>query len=157
MIRRKKGRIVLYQPQQVDASRGPQSSKDMLPVECLAIAAEPLAQGYEVVIIDGSLLDQETAHRRVVEACDGAMLYGTTGILGFMVKDAFQCTQKVHARHPNLKKVVGGWFASVRPDLQLATGMYDAVVCGQGELAFMDIVSAVAAGEPLDAIQSLVL
>jgi radical SAM superfamily enzyme YgiQ (UPF0313 family) len=157
MIQRKKGKIVLYQPQQVDASLGAESSKDMLPLECLSIAAEPLALGYEVVIVDGSLLDQETAHRRVLEACEGAMLYATTGILGFMVKDAYQCTEKVHARFPDLKKVIGGWFASVRPDLQLETGMYDAVVCGQGELAFMEVVEAVAAGEPLDAIQSLAL
>ncbi len=155
MIQRSKGKIVLYQPQQVDASLGAESSKDMLPLECLAIAAEPLAQGYEVVIVDGSLYDQETAHRMVLEACEGAMLYGTTGILGFMVKDAYLCTEKVHARFPDLKRVIGGWFASVRPDLQLQSGFYDAVVCGQGEQAFAEIVEAVQCGEPLDDLKSL--
>ena len=129
----------------------------MLPLECLAAASYPDRDGYEVVIVDGSLLTQEEAHRRVVEACEGAMLYGTTGILGFMVKDAVQCTRKVHAAYPDLKKVIGGWFASVRPDLQLDSGMYDAVVVGQGELAMREIVEAVAAGEPLDDLKSLVL
>ena len=128
MIQRSKGKIVLYQPQQVDAGLGKPSSKDMLPLECLSIAAYADKDGYEVVIIDVSLLPQAEAHRRVVEACEGALLYATTGILGFMVKDALFCTRKVHAAHPGLKKVIGGWFASVRPDLQLDTGLYDAVV-----------------------------
>jgi radical SAM superfamily enzyme YgiQ (UPF0313 family) len=53
--------------------------------------------------------------------------------------------------------IIGGWFASVRPDLQLATGLYDAVVMGQGEHAFRDVVRAIDAGEPLDGIEGLAL
>ena len=121
MIQRSK-KIVLYQPQQVDESLGIPSSKDMLPLEMLAIAAEPVAEGYEIVIIDGSLYSQEEAHRRVIEACEGALLYGTTGILGYMITDGYACTRKVKERHPKLPMVIGGWFASVRPDLQLGTG-----------------------------------
>jgi len=157
MIQRSKGKIVLYQPQQVDASLGKPSSKDMLPLECLSIAAYADKDGYEVVIIDGSLLHQAEAHRRVVEACEGALLYATTGILGFMVKDALQCTQKVAAAYPDLKRFIGGWFASVRPDLQLDSGLYDGVVVGQGELAFRELVEAVACGEPIDELNSLVV
>ncbi|MEZ5978132.1 MAG: radical SAM protein [Planctomycetota bacterium] len=155
MIQRKRGRIVLYQPQQVDASLGLPSSGDMLPLEMLQIAAWPDADGFEVVIVDGSLHDQETAHRMALEACEGAMLFGTTGILGFMVKDGWQCSQKVRARFPDLKIVAGGWFASVRPDLLLRTGVYDGVVMGQGEIAFREVVEATAAGEPWDGLKSL--
>lgn len=35
-------KIVLYQPQQVDTRLGPDSSKDLLPLEMLTIAAFPL-------------------------------------------------------------------------------------------------------------------
>lgn len=150
-----KRRIVLYQPQQVDASLGLPSSGDMLPLEMLQIGAWPDSEGYEVVIIDGSLYDQDTAHRMVIEACEGAMLYGVTGILGFMVKDGAICSAKVRAAHPNLKIVAGGWFASVRPDLLLKTGVYDGVIRGQGEIAFREIVEATASGEPWDDIKSL--
>jgi len=152
-----KRRIVLYQPQQVDASLGAPSSGDMLPLEMLQIGAWPDADGYEVVIIDGSLYDQDTAHRMVVEACEGAMLYGVTGILGFMVKDGALCSAKVRAAHPNIKIVAGGWFASVRPDLFLRTGVYDGVIRGQGEIAFRELVEATASGEPWDDIKSLAL
>jgi anaerobic magnesium-protoporphyrin IX monomethyl ester cyclase len=157
MIQRHSGKIVLYQPQQVDRSIGPPSSGDMLPLELLQISAYPDSIGMQVVIIDGSLYDQETAHKLVVEACQGALLFGVTGILGFMVKDGFRCAKKVRAAFPNIKIVAGGWFASVRPDLLLRTGIYDGVVVGQGELAFKDLVDATLAGEPWDNLKSLAL
>ncbi|HTF89411.1 MAG TPA: radical SAM protein [Planctomycetota bacterium] len=150
-------KIVLYQPQQVDTRLGPDSSKDLLPLEMLTIAAFPLRDGYEVVIIDGSLYPPEEAHRRAVEACEGAMLYATTGILGYMVTDGFTTSTMVKARYPKLPMFIGGWFASVRPELQLATGLYDAVVLGQGELTFHELVQAVDAGTPLDTVAGLAL
>ena len=156
MIQRKK-KIVLYQPQQVDESLGLPSSKDLLPLELLTISAFPVADGYEVEIIDGSLYSPEEAHRRVLEACEGAMLYATTGILGFMVTDGWLCSQQVKARHPELPMFIGGWFASVRPELQLQTGLNDAVVLSQGELTFRDLVQAVDAGEPLENVAGLAL
>ncbi len=97
MIGRQK-KIVLYQPQQVDERLGLSSSKDMLPLEMLTISAWPLHDGYDVVIVDGSLYTAEEAHRRVVEACDGALLYATTGILGYMVTDGLACSKRVKAR-----------------------------------------------------------
>ena len=92
MIGRKK-KIVLYQPAQVDESVGLPSSKDLLPLEMLTIAAWPLQDGYEIVIVDGSITSPDEAHRKVLEACDGALLYATTGILGYMVFDALQCSR----------------------------------------------------------------
>jgi radical SAM superfamily enzyme YgiQ (UPF0313 family) len=142
-------KIVLYQPQQVDESFGPPSSKDMLPLEMLTIAAFPLRDGYEVVIVDGSLYSRADAQRRLLEACEGALLYATTGILGYMVKDGYYASTAVKERFPDLPMFIGGWFASVRPDLQLATGLYDAVVLGQGELTFRDLVAAVSSAGDL--------
>jgi radical SAM superfamily enzyme YgiQ (UPF0313 family) len=156
MIQAKK-KIVLYQPQQVNESLGLPSSKDMLPLEMLSIAAWPLEDGYDVQIIDGSLYSPEEAHRRVVEACEGALLYGTTGILGYMINDGLLCSRAVKQAHPHLPAFIGGWFASVRPALQLETGLYDAVILGQGELTFREIVRAVDCGEPLDDIPGLAL
>ena len=150
-------KIVLYQPQQVDSRIGPSSSKDLLPLEMLTIAAFALRDGYEIVIVDGSLYSPEEAHRRLVEACEGALLYATTGILGYMVTDGFQASTKVKERHPRLPMFIGGWFASVRPELQLATGLYDAVVLGQGELTFHELVQSVSAGTPLENVAGLAL
>ncbi|MCY3001951.1 MAG: radical SAM protein [Planctomycetota bacterium] len=152
-----KKKIVLYQPQQVDSTIGPPCSGDMLPLEMLTIAAFPDKEGYEIVIVDAHLYEQDEAHRRLLEACEGAFLYATTGILGFMVTDGFRATSKVKQRFPKLPSIIGGWFASVRPELQLATGLYDAVVLGQGEHAFRDVVQAIDAGTSLETIPGLAL
>jgi len=153
----KKKKIVLYQPQQVDESLGLPSSKDMLPLEMLTIAAWPLEDGYDVQIVDGSLYPPDEAHERLVAACEDAFLYATTGILGFMVKDGYRATSKVHDRYPDLPKFIGGWFASVKPELQLQTGFYDAVVLGQGEVTFRELVQAVDAGTDLEQVPGLAL
>ncbi|MFT7668738.1 MAG: anaerobic magnesium-protoporphyrin IX monomethyl ester cyclase [Planctomycetota bacterium] len=156
MISRKK-KIVLYQPQQVDQSRGLPSAKDLLPLEMLAISGLPLQDGYEIQIVDASLYSEEEAHKRLVAACEGAMMYATTGILGYMVVDGYHASKLISETYPDLPMIVGGWFASVKYDLQLATGFYDAVVLAQGELTFHDVVRAIDAGEPLDDIPGLAL
>ena len=154
MIQQRK-RIVLYFPQQADERTGASAGKDLLPISLLSIAAWPVRDGYEVVLVDGNLYPAEEAHRRVVEACEGAMLYGTTGILGYQVADGLHCTQRVKARHPDLPSVIGGWFASVMPELQLASGLYDAVCLGQGEITFRELVQAIDAGTSLDEVAGL--
>lgn len=156
-IRRK--RIVLYYPQQRADCREPpfcRLTQDM-PVALLAIAAGPVADGYEVIVIDGTRYWPDEAHRRVLEACEGALLYATTGILGHQIIDGLACSRKVKARHPRLPAFIGGWFASAAPGMQLQTGLYDAVALGQGEITFLEIVRAMDAGEELDGIHGLAL
>ena len=150
-------KIVLYQPQQTNRSTGPQSSCDMLPLELIHVAAFPLRDGHEAVIIDGSFYSQDEAHRRVREACAGAGLFATTGILGWQVSDAYTCAESVRAEYPSLPRVIGGWFASVLPEVELRDGVFDAVVLGQGELTFRDLVEAVATGSDWEQVAGLAL
>jgi radical SAM superfamily enzyme YgiQ (UPF0313 family) len=154
-----KKRIVLYHPQSWRDRPGPPYCRltHELPLALLAIGAHPLADGYEVVIVDGSRFEPEEAHRRAAEACEGALLYATTGILGWQVADALRCTRAVKARHPKLPAFIGGWFASVTPEMQLATGLYDAVAIGQGEMTFRDVVGAVDSGAALDSVPGLAI
>ena len=109
------------------------------------------------MIIDGSPYSQDAAPRRVLEACAVALLYATTGILGFIVTYRLSCSRQVRARFPLLPLIIGGYFACVRPVLQLGAGLYDAVVLGQGEIAFREVVQAIDAGEPLERIAGLAL
>ena len=155
--RMSKLKIVLYQAQQVNQDTGQFTSFDMLPLEMLHIAAIPDAEGYEVVIIDASLYSHEEAHRRALEACEGAAIFGTTAILGFMVADGHRIAIKVRERFPKMFVIAGGWFPSCLPQGYLETGIYDAVCLGQGELTFRDVVHAVEAGRELDGIPGLAL
>jgi len=150
-------KIVLYQPQQTDKQKYGQSNLDLVPQELMHIAALPQRAGHDIVLIDGSLYDQEDAHRRVLQACDGATIFATTGILGFMVSDGYTCAEKVRARHPDVKRFAGGWFASVMPQLYLKDGTFDAVAKGQGELTFNDMVEAVDSGADLAGVAGLAL
>ena len=157
MIQSAKKKIVLYQPKQVDDSLGVESSKDMLPLELLTIAAFPLEDGFDVRIVDGSLYSGTEGHERFAEEAEGALLVATTAILGYMVTDSWQAMRLLKSKHPNIPAVVGGWFASVRPDLMLQTGFYEAVVIGQGELVFRDLVRAIDAGESLDSMEGIAI
>lgn len=151
-------KIVLYSPQSAQHARPPNSRwRDELPLSLLTISAWPLADGYQVELIDGTRFTRAEAHRRVVEACEGALLYATTGILGPQLVDGLACTRAVKARHPALPAFVGGWFASVAPEMHLRTGLYDAVAIGQGEITFRELVAAVACGNALDSVAGLAL
>lgn len=150
-----KKKIVLYQPKQIDEALGLESSKDLLPIEMLQIASLPLQDGYEVEIIDGGLYPGDEGHRRLAAACEDAMLLGVTAMLGYMVIDSDAAVRHVHAKHPDLPVVIGGWFASVMPELLLATGMYRAVAHGQGEITFREVVQAIDAGEDLEQVAGL--
>jgi radical SAM superfamily enzyme YgiQ (UPF0313 family) len=153
----RKQRIVLYNPSMAEARGGFPVSMDQLPLPLLTIAAWPARDGFEVVLIDANLHPAGEAQRRVVEACDGALLFGTTGILGHQVADGFSCSSAVRAAHPRLPMFIGGWWASVVPELQLATGLYDAVGLGQGELTFRDLAHAVESGASLEDVPGLAL
>lgn len=154
----KKCKIVLYHPQVANQSKGSTAGGHVVPLSLLTVAGWPHADGYEVKIIDGALYDDtDRAHRDVLEACEGAIIYGTTGMVGYQVTDGTICSQKVRERFPNIKTIIGGWFASVMPQMELETGLYDAVCMGQGELTFREFVHAVDAGEPIDDIAGLAI
>jgi radical SAM superfamily enzyme YgiQ (UPF0313 family) len=152
-----KPRLVLYFPRIADPASGRVSSKHILPLSLLTIAGWPLADGCDVVIVDGNLYAPEEAHRRVLEACEGALLYGSTGILGYQVADGYLCAEKVRARHPSVFRIAGGWFASALPEPYVESGLFDAVAIGQGELTFREVVHAVAAGGDLASVAGLAL
>ena len=78
MIQRKK-RIVLFLPHRADPGRGERFSADLLPLELLQIASGPVADGYEVVMIDAMI--EEDYKEKVLEACDGALTGTSQGLM----------------------------------------------------------------------------
>lgn len=155
MIQRSKKRIVLFLPHRADPSEGVRVSADLTPLELLQIAAFPDKEGYEVVLIDAMIHDDY--EKRLLEACDGALLMASSCILGFQVTHGARMARKVRDRHPNLPIIWGGWFPSVLPELYLREGVADAVALGQGELTFWDVVQALDAGSDLAEVPGLVV
>ncbi|MEO0661332.1 MAG: hypothetical protein AAFZ87_07335, partial [Planctomycetota bacterium] len=133
MIQRKQ-KIVLFLPHRADPARGERFSADLLPLELLQIASGPIADGYEVVMIDAMI--EPDYMRKIDEACEGALLFASSCILGYQVYDGYLAAKMVR-------------------EMYLNGGIADAVGIGQGEITFRNVVNAVAAGEDLANVPGL--
>ncbi|MFT4540496.1 MAG: anaerobic magnesium-protoporphyrin IX monomethyl ester cyclase [Planctomycetota bacterium] len=152
MIQKRK-KIVLFLPHRADPSRGETFSADLLPLELLQIATGPVADGYEVVMLDAMI--EPNYIEKVLEACDGALLFASSAILGYQVYDGYVVAKAVRERFPDLPIIWGGWFPSVTPEMYLENGIADAVALGQGEITFREVVQAVDHGEDLANVPGL--
>ena len=129
-------RIVLYNP------RAPFYT---MPLGLAAIASALDRSRFDVIIVDGRL--EQDPVSRVLEATDGALCLGVGVLTGTPIADAIAVTESVHAARPDCRIVWGGWHPSLFPQETLAEAGVDAVVVGQGERAFAEIVERFAAGE----------
>ena len=154
MIQRKK-RVVLFLPHRADPEQGVRVAADLLPLELLQIAAWPVEDGYEVVIVDAMVHDDYM--ERLMELCDGALVFASSCILGFQVAHGARVARAIRQRFPDLPIVWGGWFPSVAPELYLEEGVADAVCLGQGEITFREIVQALDSGESLESVPGLLI
>lgn len=123
-------RIVLFLPHRADPDQGVRVSADLTPLELLQIAAIPDANGWECVLIDAMIEPDYMA--KVLEACDGALCFASSCILGYQVYDGYVVAKAVRERFPKLPIIWGGWFPSVIPQMYLEAGIADAVGIGQG-------------------------
>jgi radical SAM superfamily enzyme YgiQ (UPF0313 family) len=135
-----KKKIVLFLPHRADPARGEMFSADLLPLELLQIASGPVADGHEVVMIDAMIEPDYLA--KVLEACDGALCFASSCILGYQVYDGYVVAKAVREKFPRLPIIWGGWFPSVIPQMYLEAGIADAVGIGQGELTFLEVCEA---------------
>lgn len=148
-------RVVLFVPRRDDPTRGEPYSADILPLEILTVAGGPVRDGFEVVLIDAMV--EEDPIPRVLEACESALCFGSTAIVGPQVGNGKRVAEAVRARFPELPIVWGGWFPSVAPAMYFEAGLADAVVLGQGELTFAELVQALASGADLEEVAGLAL
>ncbi len=155
MIRTKKKRLVLFLPHRANPDEGVRVAADLHPLELLQIACFPAAEGYEVEIVDAMI--HPDYERRLMELCDGALLFASSCILGYQVLHGAEVARRVRERFPDLPIIWGGWFPSVVPELYIETGLADAVGLGQGEITFWEVVQAIDNGTPLADVPGLVV
>jgi len=132
----RKPHIVLYNP------RAPFFT---MPLALMAVGSALDRSRYDVTIVDGRVEPDPMA--RVLEATAGALCLGVSVLTGVPIRDALAVTRAVRARHPRCRIVWGGWHPSLFPEDTLREAGVDAVVVGQGEDAFAEIVERFAAGE----------
>ncbi len=138
-------RIVLYNP------RAPFFT---MPLALLAVGSALDGTRYEVVVVDGRIEADPLA--RALAETEGAVCLGVTVLTGTPIRDALSVSRAVRAVRPRCRIVWGGWHPSLFPVETLRESGADAVVVGQGEEAFAEILERTVAGETLRGVPGCV-
>ena len=131
-------RVVLYNPRAVFHT---------MPLALVALGSALDRSRLDVTIIDGRLEADPVA--AMIEAARDAVCVGVTVLTGAPIRDALAVTRAVKLEHPHVPVVWGGWHPSLFARECLEEPSIDAVVVGQGELTFAEIVSRCLAGASL--------
>ncbi|MFN8472660.1 MAG: radical SAM protein [Anaerolineae bacterium] len=134
-------KIVLYNPHAVFWT---------MPLGLLAVGSALDPDHFDVKIVDARL--EADALAAVLAEAGDALCLGMTVLTGAPIRDALMVTRAVKAARPDLPIVWGGWHPSLFPRECLAEPAVDAVVRGQGEESFAEIVERYAAGRDLAGI-----
>lgn len=131
----KKAKIVLLFPNPLEEK----GYSLEIPLSILAVAAPVFSEGYEVVLIDERL--HEEPEQAVLTAAEGALCVGVSTITGYQLKRSIHYSRLLKQRYPQLPIIWGGYHPSLLPEQCAAEPYIDAVVRGQGERTFQEIVS----------------
>ena len=128
--------VVLYNPDAVFFD---------LPLALLAVGSNLDPERFDVRIVDARMVDDPTT--LVLALLPRAICFGVTVLSGAPIRDALEMTEKVKAARPDLPTVWGGWHPSLFPEQTSAHPLIDAVVCGQGEATFAELLERVVRNE----------
>lgn len=147
-------KVVLFFPDPVrENDRAPATSSPGFPMAILALAGPLKQAGYEPVLIyEGIETDLDA---RLMEACQDAVCLGVSSMTGNQLRGAIEYARFVRRRFPGLPIIWGGYHPSILPEQTLAQYYVDAVVRGQGEAAFLEVVRRLEAGGDLAGVKGV--
>ncbi|HEY3490937.1 MAG TPA: radical SAM protein [Candidatus Deferrimicrobiaceae bacterium] len=108
-----------------------------LGVAILAASASKVP-GTRVNILDGTFLGRRRLEARLLE--ERQDLYGFS-VMTSTFRDACELARSIKRRHPDARVVFGGPHPTVLPESTLAESSVDAIVTGEGEGPFREIVA----------------
>jgi radical SAM superfamily enzyme YgiQ (UPF0313 family) len=132
----KRTRIVLYNP------RAPFFT---MPLALIAVGSALNRSRYDVAIVDGRHEGDPIA--AALAATQEADCLGVSVLTGTPIRDALAVTRAVRAARPRCRIVWGGWHPSLFAVQSLRESGVDAVVVGQGEETFKELVDRIASGD----------
>lgn len=141
-----KPKIVLFFPNPL----GEMGYSLEIPLSILNIAAPLYEDGYEVILVDERL--NEDPEGDLLKAVDGALCIGVSTITGHQLKRAIHFSRLIKKSHPEVPIIWGGYHPSLLPEQTAAEDYVDAVVKGQGERTFQEIVSRLEEGRSFDGV-----
>ena len=128
-----KNKVVLFYPRY----DGPPLSA---PLCLLALASPLLEAGCRVAVIDAAITP---GYERKVEqevADPDTICLGISVLTGPMIRGAIRVARRTKQLHPKLPVIFGGWHPTLLPEQTLRPDFVDAIVRGQGELTFVEVV-----------------
>ena len=135
-------KVVLYNPQAVFWT---------MPLALIAVGSALDRSKYEVIIVDGRL-EADPIGALLDHLDDSALCLGLTVLTGAPIRDALRVSRAIKQARPGLPIVWGGWHPSLFPEQCLTEPSVDAVVIGQGEETFAEIVERLANGQSMDGL-----
>lgn len=125
-----------------------------MPLALLAIGSVLDEKQYEVVIIDGRLIDDPIA--AIQPHLENAVCFGVTVITGAPISDAVDISKKVKALRQEISIIWGGWHTSLFPLQPLEDKQFiDITVQGQGEETFKELVEHLDRNDSLESIKGI--
>jgi len=150
MVKPRKPKIVLLFPSPL----GEWGYSLEIPLSILSVAAPLHDEGYDVVLIDERI--NEDAEGDLLRAIDGALCLGVSTITGHQLKRAIHFSRLVKERYPRIPVIWGGYHPSLLPEQTASEDYVDAVVKGQGEVTFREIVGRLEEGRDFNGVNGVI-
>jgi anaerobic magnesium-protoporphyrin IX monomethyl ester cyclase len=135
-------KVILYNPRAVFWT---------MPLALVAVGSALDRSRYTVALVDGRLeADPLEAILRHLDK--DAVCVAMTVLSGAPIRDALAVSRALKGIRPSVPIVWGGWHPSLFPEQCLAESCVDAVVVGQGELTFAEVVECLADNRSLEGV-----
>ena len=134
--------VLLYNPQAVFWT---------MPLALIAVGSALDRSKYQPIIVDGRL-EPDPLRALLAHLDEDTVCLGVTVLTGAPIRDALKVSRAIKQARPDLPVIWGGWHPSLFPEQCLAEPSVDAVVIGQGEETFTEIVARLANGRGLEGI-----
>ncbi len=123
------------------------------PLALLSLAGPLVQSGFQVRLAD----EYATPgfERDVLREVEDALCLGISILTGPMISGAIRVASAIKARRPDFPIIFGGWHPSLAVEQTLREPYVDAIVRGQGELTFLELVQRIARGESWHGIKGL--
>jgi len=119
----------------------------------LSLAAPLEEAGYKVSIIDAAI--EPNFLRRVADEVMSASCFGVSLLTGPVILPAIEVCKLVRRLRPGLPIVFGGWHPTLLAEQTLRADYVDAIVRGQGEVTFLELLRSFDEGKSLYDIAGL--
>ena len=119
----------------------PPSEFYAMPLGLLAVGSAVDEHDGEVRIYDSRI--GRGREEKLLEDAPAARCVGMTVFSGAPIQHVLSLSRKLKERYPKLPVVWGGWHPSILPEQCIASGAVDAVVIGQGESPFRELIESI--------------